>query len=355
MKSHSPLIEAAIHQDPTFSQEQYLRHLGVKPEQKHNVHLVLGGGGMKCTAIVGGLIALLEKFKMHSPAQITAGSGSVGTANYFIAGQLFEVAHIWSQLLSDKNFINKDPKQIGKTLLFWLMERVGGIDMSRASRMIDIRYLVHEVFKEQAPLMADNILASSIDYCMAATNLTTGGVSYFGNERGSENGRKQVLQDSEDVFAATMAAKVLPIVSGQAAKVQGIPHTDSCNSGGVEFHIVDAIARGATRVLALNVSDDSTRKTRIYRDWVDSKPPKFRERYRKDEAVGIDLRARHRSKFEHGGEFQEGGATVFLHQLRPSHVSTLTNNQAALQTAMLQGWQRTVDNRQLEAFMQTLP
>ena len=102
------------------------------------IALILSGGGMAASYNFGALLALVEKYQFISPDIVITGSGSAGTASYYIAGQ--HNSNIWGDLLSTKKFIN--------FLRFW--------------KIIDIDYLIDEIFKKQDPLQSEKIHQSKI-------------------------------------------------------------------------------------------------------------------------------------------------------------------------------------------------
>ena len=119
--------------------------------------IIMSGGGMSCSYGVGALLALVEKFNFKKPAIAIAGSGSSGTMSYFVAEQYDSIRNIWTNLLSTKKFINP----------------------FRITKIIDIDYLIDEVFKKQDALDEEKIYNSKITYLIPATNVDTGEIEYF--------------------------------------------------------------------------------------------------------------------------------------------------------------------------------
>src|SRR5687768_16879527 len=121
--------------------------------------IVTSGGGTACAYSAGGLHALAVEMGITQPYCCVGSSGSAGTLAYFVAGQFNSIANIWCELLATKKFIN----------------------IKRLHRIIDIDYLIDEVFKKQDPLNIEAIKKSSIIFNIAVTDALKR-VKYFSNE-----------------------------------------------------------------------------------------------------------------------------------------------------------------------------
>lgn len=342
----SPLIKAVFEDEMWFDEPKYLRQIGAEKPVSHDVHLVMGGGGMKCAAGAGAMIGLLEKFHMRHPASITAASGSVGTANYFLAEQYERAVRIWAHHLSGKDFIDTSTGRIVKTALLEMKARLGFGTSPAEKRIIDVRHLIDTVFKQLVPLNANHVLNSPVDYSVSSTHADTGRVSFIGNKRGD-----QIMSRPEDVFDASFLAKALPIVFGQEGQFHGQRYVDSYNSSGVEALIMRAVRNGAERILALRVSDGTGENRALYQHWVRSRSKDFQHAYRLEEAARAALRRKHQRVFDHGGTFELDGSRVHVLSLIPSGVSTLTNDVRALRRAIVDGFEKVVTSPVLEGFL----
>ena len=220
---HSDLIEAAFKRTgpldgPGFRLAPDAIDISKKREK---LAIVLSGGGMSCTYIVGAMIALLEKFNLAHPDILIAGSGSAGTASFFTAEQYYQVVNIWANLLSTPEFI--------------------GLKY----RPINIDYLIDTVFKKQAPLDTGRILTSPIDYLIPATNANTGDVEYFGNKKSADH----IFHDGDDIFEVMRATKAMPVVFRKRIRREGEEYIDTYASSHIELNILRAIEEGAKKVL----------------------------------------------------------------------------------------------------------
>lgn len=120
--------------------------------------------------------------------------------SYFIAEQYHSIKNIWENLLTSKKFINR--------LRFW--------------NIIDINYLIDEIFKKQDILNISNISHSPIDYYIAATNAITGKVEYFSNH------------NNVDIFEVMRASKAMPFFFGETVQINNQYFIDSPNSTSIK-------------------------------------------------------------------------------------------------------------------------
>ena len=105
---------------------------------KNKTAIIMSGGGMTCSYGAGSILALAEKYNLEKPDIVIAGSGNAGTLAYFVAQQYDSIFNIWSNLLATKKFI----------------------DLGRILKIIDIDYLIDEVFKKQAPIDEERVYSS---------------------------------------------------------------------------------------------------------------------------------------------------------------------------------------------------
>jgi predicted patatin/cPLA2 family phospholipase len=203
------------------------------------IAIIMSGGGMRAAYCVGALFELKEKGII--PDIIIAGSGSAGTASYYIAKQDKGI-RIWTDLLSNKHFIN-----------FW-----------RIKKILDIDYLIDEVFKKQEPLNILGVKKSIINYIIPATNIDTGEVEYFSSK------------DSDfDVFEIMRATMTYPVLYGKAICINSKKYMDGVFSASAYFHITKAKELGAEKIIII---DSGARKNKfLYKIYLYLKSRKFRK------------------------------------------------------------------------------
>jgi len=187
---------------------------------KRGTALVISGGGLGCSWSVGALLALVKKYNFTSPDILIAGSGSAGTGAYFVSGQYDSIENIWSNLLSTSKFVS----------------------LKRLRKVINIDYLIDEVFKKQDPLDTSRIYKSKIDFLIPLTDAHTGEVKYFSN------------RDRQDIFEILRASKAMPFFYGKKIKIRDRYYIDSRFSTRIELHLQKAISMGAKNIIAINTS-----------------------------------------------------------------------------------------------------
>jgi predicted patatin/cPLA2 family phospholipase len=193
--------------------------------------VILSGGGMRAAFCVGALLELHEKGVV--PDIVIAGSGSAGTGSYFVSSQYKSIPFIWGNLLSTKNFIN-----------LW-----------RVKRVLNVDYLIDEVFKKQEPLDAQKVLSSPIYYSIPATNTLNGEIHYFSNR-----------ECSFDVFECMRATMAYPVLYGKQIEINHEKYSDGIFSASPYFHIKKAKELGAEKIF---VVDSGARTNKfLYKVWL---------------------------------------------------------------------------------------
>lgn len=175
---------------------------------------IICSGGMRSAHGGGLLYALGTKFNIR-PDIIVASSGNAGNAIYFCAEQYDDLKNIWLERLSTPKFIS----------------------FLRLFRIMDIDYLVDEVFKKLNPLNLDRLGSSTVAYFISVTDAKTGKTRYA-----SKN-------DLYDVFEVLRASAAIPIFYGKKIRLFFGRYVDGEAGPTAEDHISFALAQGATRIL----------------------------------------------------------------------------------------------------------
>lgn len=179
--------------------------------------IILSGGGMSAAFCVGALLELYENGV--NPDIIIAGSGSAGTGSYFVSGQFKSIPLIWTQLLSTRKLINK----------------------RRLQQIVNVDYLIDEVFKKQEPLNAFAVASSSIEYLIPVTNISNGEIEYLSNHK-----------ETFDVFESMRATMAYPVLYGKTIQINTERYSDGVCSASPYFHIVMARKLGAEKIILLD-------------------------------------------------------------------------------------------------------
>jgi len=216
---------------------------------KKKFAVILSGGGMSCVFTAGVLLGLAKYDKKYEfirkPDILIAGSGSVGTASYFLAEQYINIKKAWLNSLSTKKFI----------------------DFKRFKKIVDIDYLVDYVFKEKLPLRAEKLDEMNTDYYISVTNANTGLVEY-------------IRPDSSNIYELIRATKAMPVFYGKNVSINGNDYVDSINSSLDELKVKKAEELGATDILVVKPHAKKYDLSKFICDyWMMFKPKKFRENY----------------------------------------------------------------------------
>lgn len=181
--------------------------------------IIMAGGGMRSAYAVGVMLALAEEYDVWEPGILIAGSGSAGTAAYYLAGQYASIRNIWTELLASKRFINP--------WRFW--------------KVLDIDYLIDVVFRELDPLDLEQVERSKTRCFIPVFDMRKNDVTYFRND------------GEQDYFEVLRATKSVPVVFRMrpGVSLQGSEYCDSPISSRVEAHISVAVEHGAKRIILI--------------------------------------------------------------------------------------------------------
>lgn len=154
----------------------------------NNTTLVLTGGGMRC-AWSGGLLYGLNECGIH-PKCIVAVSGNAGNATYFSAGQYDSIKRIWTEHLPGNKFIS----------------------FLRPQRIIDIDYLIDDVFHRYEPIHWETVRSSKTQIICPIHAVQSGTVKIGSNQ----NINYEFLR----------ASKALPVIYGKSVMLNGVAYRD---------------------------------------------------------------------------------------------------------------------------------
>lgn len=187
------------------------------------IAIVASEGGISCAYSVGAILALVEKFDLVNPYLVIGSSGSTGTFAYYVAGQYESIRNIWENLLPSKKFISH----------------------LRLNKIMDIDYLIDEIFKKQDTLNVENIKLSKIKFYISATNIETGNPEYFGNQK------------DVDIFEALRASSAAPIVYNKSVNINGNKYIDGAIGAPLSVNIEKAKKEGAEIIIVIDNSNYS--------------------------------------------------------------------------------------------------
>ena len=144
--------------------------------------LIVEGGGMRAGFAAGALMALMDK-KLTCFKTAIAVSASVPTVAYFAAGQRWEIEHIWRNELHT-------PK-----LVCYRNIPAASITLSAEKPILNIDYLVYNIFKKQYPLNINTFRANPMVCRFAAATSPEGDLALLDPEK----------ENIYDIFKACLA------------------------------------------------------------------------------------------------------------------------------------------------------
>jgi predicted patatin/cPLA2 family phospholipase len=267
--------------------------------------LITSGGGMTC-AYSAGFLDALEKTQGLKEVDIAiAGSGGAGSMAYYVAGQNDLSVDIWSNRLSSKKFIN--PSR------FW--------------RIMDIDYLIDDVFKKQDPLDVDRLYSSKTNYLIPAINYKNGEIRYFSNHK------------DDNIFEALRATKALPIIFGRSIKINDGYYGDSRLSASSEFQIQKACELGATHIITVSSNTPSPAWVKSFQFWLGTRNSRFKENYRDQEEKTANFKPDKNIKI------------ISLAPKEALDTGAIRNDKATLDRLIAMGYEDCRNSVELKAFL----
>ena len=186
---------------------------------KRKLAIVMSGGGMRCAYGVGVLTALVEEYSVTKPDILIAASGSAGGAAYYLSGQYRETISAWLSLLPSKRLIS-----------------------FRRRRVLDVDYLVDEIFKKRHPFDFEALAATKTLLIFAATRAKDGKTIYL-----------KVPRDKR-IYEYLRAAKAVPIVYGKRVVIGKSEYIDGDFGSDTEDLVEKAFSLGAQDVVVVENS-----------------------------------------------------------------------------------------------------
>ena len=279
---------------------------------KSKLAIIVSWGWMKCAWEVGVMLCLAEKYHIIHPDILIAASGSSGTWSYYVAQQYTSMRNIRSNLLSVKELL--DP---------W-----------RFREIINVDYLIDDVFQKQDLLDESKVRTASTHYLIPALHAKTGQIHYFSNK-----GHVNIFEAMRASMAIPIAFKINPHVI-----IDGQPYCDSMATTHPNSHIAKAVELGATKILVIDVlkKKQSGLLHYLFSLWVLCHSWLFKKNYFK------------LSRQIHRYQVPEWIDVFVLRRKRRSAVITmLDNNKTHLIKSMDCWYHETIENKSLAKFLAT--
>ena len=277
---------------------------------ENNLAIITSGGGLKCSFGAGVMLAFVRKFGIQEPRILLSCSGSSGTGAYYISKQYKSILNIWGNLLSTKNFVSP----------------------SRIWRIMDIDYLIDEVFKKQDPLNTKAVYSSQTHYLIPALNRQTGKVDYFSNK------------ESVDIFEVMRATKALPLAFKLNPNISLRENTycDSPLSSSPRTHLEKIVEMGSRKILIVDTSTQSSQinfEYAMFNLWASTQNTNFKRGYTESK--------RRLEKYSLPRDVKVFSISPRAHL----PVKTFGNEKNSLRQAIKQGYDETISNIELAEFI----
>lgn len=163
-------------------------------------HLILEGGGMRAGFVAGALMALMDEGLVDFDVALAV-SASIPTLAYFAAGQREEMERVWREELNT-------PK-----LVCYRNIPASSFALSVKRPILDIDYLVYEVFKKKYPLDIQALLMSKTTCLFALTKSPEASLAFLS-------------PGDYDIYNTFKAALAVPGAYPRTVRVGGYEYVD---------------------------------------------------------------------------------------------------------------------------------
>lgn len=191
--------------------------------------IISNGGGIKCAYSAGVLYALATIYNVGKPEIIVGSSGSVGTLAYFDTNQYECIKNIWTESLASEKFISK----------------------KRFKKIMDIDYLIDDIFKKQKPLDYKKLANSPTKFFVAATQYETGERIFFDSKK-------------INIFKIMRASKAMPIFYGNKIIINNKKYIDGSIGEDMPSNINKALDLGAKHIIVVKNGNKPSGKVSLF-------------------------------------------------------------------------------------------
>jgi len=187
------------------------------------IGLILEGGGMRAGFVAGALMALMDRGLTGFDFSVAV-SASVPTLAYFAAGQRDEIEKVWrNELVTPK-------------LVCYKNIPAASLALSTRRPILDIDYLVYEVFKKKHPLEVGRLMKSEMACCFAVTELS--------------NARLTLLSPGDDdIYKIFKAALAVPGCYPATVRIDRWEYMDGGIANLLPVHLL--LERKVDRIMAV--------------------------------------------------------------------------------------------------------
>lgn len=277
--------------------------------KKRKLALVMSGGAMRCVYGVGVLSALVEEYGLTEPDIIVASSGSVANAAYYLSGQYTCVIAAWLDVIASKKFISYGRRKV-----------------------VDIDYLVDEVFKKQFPFDFKALKRAKTAFVFATTRVKDGKTVYM------------KLPKDRKIYECLRAAKAVPFIYGKDVSIGKNLYFDGDFGSNTEDLVMKALELGATDLIIVE-NNPEVKNSRTKRVGLDTLYLESRVTGRQGAALAA-LRELEGTK---ALVFPKGVKSVWLEPEKPLFL--LERHKRYLRAGFNQGYDDAVNSKELRTLL----
>lgn len=279
---------------------------------KWKIAIVTNGGGMNCSYSAWALCSLARNYDLKEPELLIGSSGSTGSLTYYLTQQYDEIKNIWTNLLTSKNFIR----------------------FQRLKRIMDIDYLIDEIFKIQEPLNINKINNSKTKLFISSTEYKNGKVKFFSNI------------SKYDIFESLRASKAIPILYNKKVNIKNIDYIDGSLSATVIISIEKAIKEGGKNIIVIcdwkKISTLTKIFLSIYSIFINKSLHSSIKKY-----INQDISHLEKKEFEDIN-------IIFIYPSRKLKTNTLNNKKENLEDSFNLGFEDIKKNNKLKLFLDSI-
>ncbi|QQR80142.1 MAG: patatin family protein [Deltaproteobacteria bacterium] len=264
--------------------------------------LIVEGGGMRGSHSCGALMALVENGFWEFEV-VAATSAGACTSAFLVSRQFDMLPKIWTEHLHGTRFIN-----------YRNLTR-------RSSSLMDLDYLIDQVFANTAPLNTQAIQESSTQFYIVATHCKTGKPKYFEGH-------------TDPILPALKASAALPIAYRQPVIIENDSYIDGGLSDAIP--IQKAIEEGCEEIFVLLTRPKGYRKKSPL---IDLMPAYYKKSF---PLLAEEIRLRHQRYNTIVEKIETNDFPARLRVIQPQEkpiASRMTTNLKKIKASILQGYQ----------------
>jgi len=267
---------------------------------------------MNCSYSAWALCSLAKNYNLKEPDLLIGSSGSTGSLTYYLTQQYDGIKNIWTNLLTSKKFIK----------------------FQRLKKIMDIDYLIDDVFKIQEPLYISKVNNSKTKLFISSTEYKSGKVKFFSNTH------------EYDIFESLRASKAIPILYNKKVNIKNTDYIDGSIGATVLISIEKAINEGVKNIIVIcdwkKISTLTKIFLNIYSIFVSNGLRSSIKKYINQDISYLEEK-----------DFQDLNI-IFIYPSRKLKTNTLNNKKENLEDSFDLGFEDVRKNNKLKLFLDSI-